>query len=92
MENFDKENIYDNEISQLITQIIAICNEHKIPMLASFVYENLEEDSEGMCTTLINNHEGRYSARFQKAANVIRGSCGESVAITTVMSAAMGEL
>ncbi len=36
-----KEKIYDDQISPLIAQIIAVCKEHKISLLADFV---LDED------------------------------------------------
>jgi hypothetical protein len=44
----DNEDIYDEQISQLMEQIIAICKKHKIPMLASFQYH-----PDGLCTTCL---------------------------------------
>lgn len=32
----DKEEAYDSKINPLMARIIAICKEHKIPMVASF--------------------------------------------------------
>lgn len=34
----DKENIYDEKIAPLMTQIIDICKKHKLPFFASFQY------------------------------------------------------
>lgn len=39
MLEYDKEEIYDAQIAPLMEQIIAICSEHQIPMLASFAYK-----------------------------------------------------
>lgn len=51
--NPDSEAIYDAEISPLMTQIIAICKRHRIPMLATFQYSNRETDEGNahFCTT-----------------------------------------
>lgn len=40
LEQFNIESVYDEKISPLLNQIIAICNEHKMPMIASFAYES----------------------------------------------------
>ena len=46
----NKEQIYDNEIAPLMSQITAICEEHKIAMLASFAIST--DDDPGLtCTT-----------------------------------------
>lgn len=42
----DNESVYDEQIAPLMKQIIAICKEHSIPMLATFVYA-----PEQFCTT-----------------------------------------
>jgi hypothetical protein len=44
------EQVYDEQINPLMAQIIAICKEHGLPMIASFQYE-----PESYCTTLIAN-------------------------------------
>ncbi len=54
MRYFNKETVYNNEISPLVKQIIAICKEHEIPMLAVFTYENCPQKGVGRCTTLLN--------------------------------------
>lgn len=60
----DNEHIYDEQIAPLMTQIIAICNEHKIPMVASFEYAPGE-----LCTTSLP-FDG-YSDRIKNAIDVI---------------------
>lgn len=57
-ELYDKETIYDDEISPLVKKIIDICNEHRIPMVASFSYENDLELGIGRCTSYLK-FEGR---------------------------------
>jgi len=73
MEIFNKEAVYDNEISPLMRKIIEICNREGIPMLASFMYENCPEKGIGHCTTLINDIDDRKSEVFQVAARQIKG-------------------
>ena len=51
-ESFDLEKVYDEQIAPLMTQIINICKEHKLPMFASFLYKNdSENEDDGCCTT-----------------------------------------
>ena len=45
-----KEEAYDSRVAPLMTQVIAICKEHKIPVLASFCLD-LEEGLH--CTTAL---------------------------------------
>ena len=56
MKNFDVEQIYDDQIAPLMTQIIAVCNEHSIPMGATFCFRNSEEEGEEYCSTF-NDHD-----------------------------------
>ncbi len=85
MELYNEEKIYDTQISPLMQQIIDICKEHGIPMIASFTYENCEENGAGRCTTLINNIPHRPDDANQKAANIIKKGGHETMAfaITT---------
>jgi hypothetical protein len=70
---FDLESVYDEQISPLMQQIIAICNEHQMPMVCSFAFENCEERGVGDCTTILNAYEGRVHMPFNKAFSQIRG-------------------
>jgi hypothetical protein len=86
MELFSEEEVYDNQISPLMTQIIAICNEHQIPMLASFVYENDEDDGVGHCTTLLNGFADRKSEEIQEANGILRNNNNHLMAFTITKS------
>jgi hypothetical protein len=50
---WDKEAIHDEQIAPLMTQIIAICKEHNIPMVAQFQYQDTEESGPGYVTTTL---------------------------------------
>lgn len=68
-----EEAIYDEQIAPLMTQIIAICNEHRIPMVAQFVYGNTEEGGALLCTTSLpaasmDREDGGQSGRMGRAA------------------------
>ena len=53
-ESFDLESVYDKKIAPLMTKIIDICREHKLPMFATFLYMNdLEGGDDGLCTTYL---------------------------------------
>ena len=50
--DFDLEKVYDEQIAPLMTQIIAICKEHKLPLFATFLYADDEDRGGGqLCTT-----------------------------------------
>lgn len=51
-EPYDLEKVYDAEIAPLMTQIIAVCTKHQMPMLAAFAYR-YSGDGKGYdaCTT-----------------------------------------
>lgn len=69
-ELFDKEDIYDKQITPLVEELIEICREHDIPMLASFAYKNTEEDGIMLCSTYINPPH-RHTPNLQKGLSVI---------------------
>ena len=57
-EPFDLESVYDEQIAPLMAQIIAICKEHRLPMLAVFFYElDAARESAGFCSSIL--HHGR---------------------------------
>ena len=64
------ENIYDNEISPLMTKIIAVCKENDIAMLSSFQLDYDEgRESYLKCTTaLLPDHA---DDKLTQARNVI---------------------
>ena len=71
-EIFDLEQVYDDEISPLMAQIIAICKRHRMPMLASFIFHYDEDDTVSTCDTVLQ-HEGREFRRLAQALSIIRG-------------------
>ena len=70
LEYYDLERVYDEQISPLIKQIIDICKENNMPMIASFAYENCEEKGIGCCTTTLT-YEGRRIKKFAEATSLI---------------------
>jgi len=50
--SFDLEDVYDREVAPLMAKIIEVCKQHKLPMVASFLYANsTEDDQQDFCTT-----------------------------------------
>lgn len=49
-----KETAYDERIAPLMTQIIALCQEHKINMFATFALDEHGEDGLLKCTTALS--------------------------------------
>lgn len=66
-----KEEIYDAEINPLMTQIIAICKEHKIALLATFELP-CDDDPDLACTTALLADEYEPSEKVLEALRVIR--------------------
>lgn len=52
-EPWDKESVYDEQISPLMTQIIALCKEHEIPMVMQFQIADREDEGPLFCTTAL---------------------------------------
>lgn len=64
-ETMNKEKIYDEKISPLMGQIIAICQEHKISMFATYDIPN--EEGDGLCcTTCTADESGKPSERIRQ--------------------------
>jgi hypothetical protein len=66
-----REAVYDEQISPLMAQIIAICKEHKIPMLADFDISG-EEDDGLRCTTFLLDDEWNPPDEFNAAWCILR--------------------
>lgn len=72
---FDKEKVHDEQISPLVNQIIAICKEHQIPMLATFCYANdpaADDDNTKYCTTALPGPENFWPEEISEAKHIIR--------------------
>lgn len=63
----DNEQVYDEQIAPLMTKIIGICKENKLPFLAVFQYQ-----PEGMCSTCIADIEGAHRV-FKHTADMFFG-------------------
>ncbi len=67
-----KEDAYDNEISPLMAQIIAICNREKIAVLATFQLTPDDVEGGGLaCTTALLTDEYEPSAAQLKALDIV---------------------
>lgn len=78
----DNESVYDEQISPLMDQIIAICKQHNMPMLATFEYA-----ADMACTTYIP-FPGQ-SRELHVALDIIRnGVPAQIMALTLVGGAA----
>jgi len=70
----NKEQAYDEKISPLMTEIIAICREHGIAMLASYSIP-AEGKEDQTCTTHLDDGDKVIDERFRAACITIqRGS------------------
>lgn len=74
----NKEQVYDDQISPLMQQIIGICKEQGIAMVASF---DIAHDGEGpngedcsslVCSTLLPDDSGEPNPVFAQANALIR--------------------
>ena len=79
---FDLEQVYDEKIAPLMSQIIAICKAHAMPFVASFHYAT-DEEKRSFCTTALPFDDKRGKYAFSRAVHEIRSarSC-EILAIT----------
>lgn len=67
----NKEEAYDEKISPLMTQIIAICREHGIAMLASYSIP-VEGKENQCCTTHLADGDDVIDGRFRAACITIQ--------------------
>jgi hypothetical protein len=82
MEN--KEQIYDERIAPLMDEIIGICTEYKIAMLASFSVPNgTVEGADLMCTTSLLKEEFEPQKCQLEAIDRIIETQGVCISITT---------
>lgn len=72
---YDLEEVYDERIAPLMSEIIAICQEHKMPMVATFQYAVLDDGSEtpgpNWCTTILQWDGRDLMGRALDAANAV---------------------
>lgn len=81
----NKEQAYDDKINPLMAQIIEICHEHKIAMVASFAIPT-EDDADLFCSTstVDENEEYPFHLKDMKQAvdNARRGGSGPMLMMT----------
>ncbi|WP_321782385.1 hypothetical protein [Burkholderia pyrrocinia] len=71
MTTISKEHVYDDQISPLMAQILSICKDHKIAMLASFSIPS-DEDPELACTSALVGGDFKAPASYRSALREIR--------------------
>lgn len=81
-----REAAYDEHISPLMTQVIALCKEHKIPLLASFDLAGEDDEQEGAdtlrCTTCLAGPDWPLDESFEKALASLKPPPPHFVAFT----------
>ena len=83
----NKEQIYDESIAPLVTEILSLCQQHGIAMVASFAIPT-PADPDLFCTCLLPDGDGKSCETFEKAANLIRfGAAPQAVAFTITTTA-----
>ena len=68
----NKEQVYDEKIAPLMAQIIGICHEHNIGMVADFEIPN-DEDQDLCCTSGTPGDGGQISRRHSLARSMLMG-------------------
>lgn len=68
---YDKEDVYDEQIAPLMSQIIEICKKENIPLTAQFSLKSHRDDNESQedpmrCTTIILATEETHGVEIQK--------------------------
>lgn len=83
----NKEQVYDDQISPLMQQIIAICRSNGIAMITSF---NIAHDGEGpdgedcsslTCTSHLPNGDEVFDERYSKCAVMIQRGAHHTMAM-----------
>jgi hypothetical protein len=69
MVSFDEEAAYDEEISPLMSKVIAICKAKGIPMVAVFQFAG-RDDEASFCTTTIPKPDDRVHPHIKNLAKI----------------------
>ena len=86
MSDWTEEKAYDEKIGPLMTQIVAICREHNIPMAAQFQYQDTEAEGPGFCTTTLP-FDGRTAPRLSGIMNAMKAPRAVALTETRVTDA-----
>jgi hypothetical protein len=76
----DLEQVYDEQILPLMRQILDICKEHEMPMVASFNYQD-----EMLCTSAILPKESAPEC-LKRALRIIQGDDAGMIALAVTKS------
>jgi hypothetical protein len=76
---FDLEKVYDEQISPLMAKIIEICQQHKMPLIASFQYATEEH-----CSTALLYSEREVSPMLRRMAVLLSGLKQPGVRVTVM--------
>ena len=76
-----KEEIYDEQISPLMEQVIAICSEHKIANVCSFA---LDAEEGLQCTTMMVGEEYERTDALLACSKVAMGEPVQSPLMMTI--------
>ena len=77
-----KEDIYDNEISPLMAQVIEICQKHGIAMIANFACPN-DTDLDLQALSAVPDENDEHPANHQEALYCIRPSTRPPLVLAT---------
>lgn len=77
----NKEEAYDRRLAPLVAEIIEICKEHKIAMLASW-YIPTEEEPDLCCSTALLGGDYDTPESYHVAYRAIRHGGSQSLAMT----------
>jgi hypothetical protein len=76
LDSFDLESVYDRDVAPLMAKIIAICQGHKMPMIASFCYARGRDAGDpgglGLCTSYVPRSTDDTIPEFVQALRAIR--------------------
>lgn len=68
-----KEEFYDEKISPLMSQIISLCKESQIPLVADFALDWNEDDQNHLkCTTVLLDESWEPPSEMIQASKVLR--------------------
>lgn len=79
----NKEQIYDNDIAPLMSQIITICKTHKIAMIADFAIGH-EDDEDLTCTTALLGDNCNPPETMRRALTLLKPEKQTGMTMITV--------
>ena len=71
-ENFDKTDVFNNEIRPLIEQIRDICGKHDIPALMSFAFKHDDGNESTALALVANRRKNAFDATYIQFAEMLK--------------------